>query len=616
MSLRTRLLVLISGTVSIVVIVLSLLQLNSLVDTLLTHASERSAATAQLVKTQVVLRTENLAAKLQTSSGSLGDIKLGWRRGLENDIAFSALLAATLAQTRSIVEISVADEMRLVVASSNPGRVGKLLESKLTLESLQKLGLFDRLSVILGGRQDYEHRVALGVAGNQQPVFVIQVLVSSVLLREAVWPDVRRAALLSLTALLISLAVALTSAHIALRPLRRISQAIDRITSGQATAADEREASSTREFRVVEQKLQLLGAQYKDTRETAAQLRGSVERLMGQIEEAILLFDGNGRILISTQPTERLLGIPREEIMKRRLADLFPPGTPAGDAIAQAVLSRQPLTNVSVEWPRNGALATVLLRLEPLPDGVLLRLHDPEGLRAVEAQLSLSSRLTAINRLTGGVAHAIKNPLNSIALRLELLRSRVLPEVPDAKGEIEIIAQEIARLDKVVRTFLDFTRPVELKSAEFDLNDTVTGVLNLIRPEAERAGVKVEAELAPSPALVCGDRELLRQAIVNIVRNALDVMPNGGELKASIERSNGDVVLAVSDTGPGIPAENRDKVFDLYFSTKEKGSGIGLAMTYRAVQLHGGSIDVDSAAEGGATFRLRLPAALEGTLAR
>jgi hypothetical protein len=247
---------------------------------------------------------------------------------------------------------------------------------------------------------------------------------------------------------------------------------------------------------------------------------------------------------------------------------------------------------------------------------VLLRLHDAEGRKAVEAQLNLSSRLTSINRLTGGVAHAIKNPLNSIALRLELLRSRVLPEVPDAKGEIEVIAQEIARLDKVVRTFLDFTRPVELNATGFDLAETVASVLNLVRPEAEKNGVRIELARPPAGLLVCGDRELLRQAIVNIVRNALDAMAEGGVLGARMERCDGEVVLAISDTGPGIPAEYRDKIFDLYFSTKEKGSGIGLAMTFRAVQLHGGWIDVESVPGSGATFRVRLPAALEGALAR
>jgi hypothetical protein len=616
MSLRARLLVLITGAVALVVVAMSLVELNTLVTALLDHAAERSAATAQLVKTQVMLRTGNLPESLRPGGDSLASLKLAWRRALEQDRGFSELLAATLAQTRSIVEISVADELGLVVASSNPARLGRLLEPKLTLRQLRDLNLFERLSVILGGREDYENRVALGVAGEQQPVFTVQVLDSTVLLRDAIRPDIRRAALVSLSALLIALAVSWSAAHLVLRPLNEIGRTIDRIASGRDSGDGGRQASTTREFRVVEQKLQLLGAQVRDTQEGAAQLRGGVQRLMERIEEAILLFDGSGRTVISTPATERILGLPHERMMTLRLADLFPPGTAAGDAIAQAILARQPLRDASVEWPRDGATAVVLLSLEPLPDGVLLRLHDPEGRRAVEAQLSLSSRLTAINRLTGGVAHAIKNPLNAIALRLELLRSRVLPEIPAAEAEMEIIAGEIARLDRVVRTFLDFTRPVVLHSADFDLRETVGGVLDLVRPEAEGCGVRIETDLPPSPARVCGDRELLRQAIVNIVRNALDVMPGGGRLGVRVFRRGPEIVLAVSDTGPGIPAENRDKIFELYFSTKEKGSGIGLAMTFRAVQLHGGSLEVDSAPGRGATFSIRLPAALEGGLAR
>lgn len=606
MSIKTRLLVLITGAVAMVVVAMAALEINTLVATLLDHASERSTSTAQLVKTQVMARTQNLPENLRPRGGSLADLKLAWRRAIENDKEFSELLAATLAQTRSIVEISVADEMRLVVASSNPARPGHLLEPRLPLRRLQELGPFDRLSVILGGRQDYEDRVVLGIAGQPQPVFTIQVLVSSVLLRDAILPEIQRAAAVSISALLISLLVALSAAHLVLRPLKQISRTIDRIASGRDSDDSALQASSTREFRVVEQKLQLLGTQYRG----AAQLRGGVERLMERIEEAILLFDGDGRTLLCTPAAERLLGTPRAGMIGRPISELLP------RAIAEAVRARQPLRNLPVEWPGEGGPAAVLLSLEPLPDGALLRLHDPEGRRAVEAQLNLSSRLTAINRLTGGVAHAIKNPLNAIALRLELLRSRVLPEIPEAEGEIEIIAQEIARLDRVVRTFLDFTRPVELNSVDFDLSEMAAGVLDLVRPEAERNGVRIESELPAAPMRVCGDKELLRQAVVNIVRNALDVMPGGGRLMVGISRSKGEIILAISDTGPGIPAGNRDKIFELYFSTKEKGSGIGLAMTFRAAQLHGGSVDVESEPDSGATFRLRLPAALEGDLAQ
>lgn len=616
MSLRTRLLVLITGTVALVVFAMSLIEINTLVTTLLEHAADRSMSTAQLVEAQIMMRTQNLPPGLRPEGDSLDSLKLAWRRALERDREFPDLLAAALAQTHSIVEISVADELGLVVASSNPALVGHLLEPKLTLRQLKELNPLDRLAVILGGRQDYEIRIKLGVAGLEPPIFTVQVLASVVLLREAVLPDVWRTAAVSVSALLIALGVSLSAAHLVLRPMKRIGRTIDRIASGRDSDDAGGQAFTTREFRVVEQKLQLLGAQYRDTQEGAAQLRGGVEQLMERIEEAILLFDGNGRTVISTQPTERILGIPHEEMMRLRLVELFPTGTTAGDAIAQAVLTRKPLRDASVEWPKDGQTVTVLLSLEPLPDGVLLRLHDPEGRRAVEAQLSLSSRLTAINRLTGGVAHAIKNPLNAIALRLELLRTRVLPEIPETEAEMEIIAQEIARLDRVVRTFLDFTRPVVLNSAEFDLRETVGGVLDLVRPEAEGCGVRMETESPAAPARVCGDRELLRQAILNIIRNALDAMPGGGRLGVRVFRDGSAVVLAISDTGPGIPDENREQIFELYFSTKEKGSGIGLAMTFRAVQLHGGSIEVESEPGHGATFSIRLPAPLEGGLAR
>ncbi len=616
MSLKTRLLVLITGAVAVVTVALSALQLNSLVSTLLSHASERSQAAAQLVKTYVLLRTSNLPEHLRPPSASIDDLKLSWRRALETDRELPEMLAVTLAETRSIVEISVADEGGRILTSSNSGRLGSAMDRQPTLKHLQELNPFDRLATILGSRLDYESRVVLGLAGRPQPVFTIQVLVSSVLLREAVMPEVRRAALLAATALLISVLVAYSVARHVLRPLALISRTIDRISSGKDSVEPPDSLSSTREFYVVEQKLRLLGAQFRDTQKGVTRLRGGVERLMENIEEAVLLFDPAGRPLACAQAAERLLGLGRDRILAQRIDELFPPGTAAGDAIGTALRSREPVSDFPFECNTGPEPSILLMSLELLPaeagterGGVLLRLRDAEGRKALEAHLNISARLAAISRLTGGVAHEIKNPLNSIALRLELLRSRVLPEIPEAKGELEVIAQEIARLDRVVRTFLDFTRPVELSFTDFDLAEVVRGILDLVRPEAARLGVAVEAGQAAGPVRLRGDKELLQQAIVNIVRNALDAMPEGGKLEVRLAQEAGEVALAVSDTGPGVAEEIRDRIFQLYFSTKESGSGIGLAMAYRAAQLHGGTIDVDSAPGRGATFRMRVPAA-------
>ena len=205
------------------------------------------------------------------------------------------------------------------------------------------------------------------------------------------------------------------------------------------------------------------------------------------------------------------------------------------------------------------------------------------------------------------MAHEIKNPLNSIALRLELLRARILPELPEAQAELDVIAQEIVRLDRVVRTFLDFTRPLELQTEELDLAKIAAELADLVKPEAERQGVALETEGLGEPAPVRGDAGLLKQALLNVLRNALEAMPSGGRLRVQLHARAGQAELEIADTGPGIPPELREKVFDLYYTTKKNGTGIGLAMTYRAVQLHGGSIEIGDAPEGGALVRIRLP---------
>jgi len=177
--------------------------------------------------------------------------------------------------------------------------------------------------------------------------------------------------------------------------------------------------------------------------------------------------------------------------------------------------------------------------------------------------------------------------------------------------ELDIIAQEIVRLDRVVRTFLDFTRPVELQTEDLDLAALTSRLLDLIRPEAAAHSVAIEVAGLEQPAPVRGDAGLLQQALLNVLRNALEAMPAGGKLSVTLEKTGKNADLLISDTGPGIPPEVREKVFDLYYTTKQNGTGIGLAMTYRAVQLHNGSIEIGGQAGSGAAVRIRLPLTME-----
>jgi signal transduction histidine kinase len=222
--------------------------------------------------------------------------------------------------------------------------------------------------------------------------------------------------------------------------------------------------------------------------------------------------------------------------------------------------------------------------------------------------MGLLSRLDAINRLTGGVAHEVKNPLHSIAARLALLDSMIGEDSPEAAEEIRVIGEEVERLDRVVRTFLDFTRPVEMAQEELDLAEIAREVAALVEPDAARRSVSVHFRSRPERVPLWGDPDLLRQALMNLAVNALDAMPQGGTLSLDVELRARDAQLTVADTGVGIPATRREKIFQLYFTTKKDGSGLGLAMVYRAVQLHGGSIDVESELGRGTRFRILLPA--------
>lgn len=600
MSLRARVMLTTTGLAAAVALTLILVELHTLISISLQHTYDRARMTGQFVKRYVLDRAERSSAAGRVAS--LDERIADWQRAIRDDAELPELLASTLAQTQALVEISVADGRGRILASSNPARRGQLMQPRLPLRKLLELGPLEKLQAVLGGQVDYEDRVELGVElpdnSRREVVFAIQVLVSSVLLRDAILPELRQSALALLPLLLLSVAIAWLMAQAALRPLKGISQAIDRIRSGDSALPES--APSPREIAAVQEKLRLLGEQYRGAQAGAEELRGSVERMIEGLEESILLFGSDGRLVVCNEAAERLLRVSRQKVTGLRADVLFPQETPIGAVLAQALAARTP-----VKEARAGRL---LASLDFLPQGAfLLRLRDAEGRRRVESQLNLSSRLAAIGRLTSGVAHEIKNPLNSIALRLELLRSRVLPELPEAEKEIDVIAQEIVRLDRVVRTFLDFTRPVELQTEELDLARLAAELAALLRPEAEQQGVALELEGLEEPAIVRGDAGLLKQALLNVLRNGLEAMPGGGRLAVRLRKAEGQAELEIADTGPGIPAEFRDKIFHLYFTTKKNGTGIGLAMTYRAVQLHNGSIEIGDAPGGGAAVRIRLP---------
>jgi signal transduction histidine kinase len=203
----------------------------------------------------------------------------------------------------------------------------------------------------------------------------------------------------------------------------------------------------------------------------------------------------------------------------------------------------------------------------------------------------------------------VKNPLNSMRLWLENLKAS-LPEGDALPLQaVRVLDNEIDRLDTVVKRFLDFTRPPEMHQEETNIKDLLEEVLAVGRPQMDKANVRVEAHFAPDVPAVLVDRQLLKQALMNLFLNAVDAMPGGGRLAVSLERHGEMANIQIEDTGRGIAPEHSQRVFQLFFTTRPGGSGIGLASAFRTVQLHNGSIDFKSEVGRGTTFRIELPLA-------
>src|SRR6266852_706830 len=489
----------------------------------------------------------------------------------------------------SIYEVTIVDKDDVVLVSSDPALVGKTALRKPPFSQLVQSSF----------------------------VRQVRVAVSTALLFNDIKPRLQRWGTIALLALVLSTFLAAVVSGAALAPIRDILAQLERISVGvydvPATAAKE-PTETTDELGQVRQKIQQVGQQLRGVHEIFSSLRENMNSVMAGLEDGLLLFTKDARAVMVSPAAEKFLGAPAADFLGRLVTDIFPPGHPLFEALH---LDGDHLTEVASETEVDTAegrrrVGVSVQEIQGAGDrmGALITLRDLDSIESVNTQLQVSERLAAVGRITAGVAHEVKNPLNSMRLWLENLKES-LPEAKDsgAQQAVRVLDKEIDRLDAVVKRFLDFTRPVEVRLEATQLADLLKEVMQVAQPQLQKANVQVAQLLPIDVPEAYVDRALLKQAVLNLVLNAAEAMPNGGQLRLVLSRRGEMAEIAVGDTGKGIPPENKQKIFQLFFTTRPGGSGIGLASTFRIVQLHNGSIDFTSEVGRGTTFRIELPLA-------
>ncbi len=526
---------------------------------------------------------------------------------LETDPGLNSLLQSDIGYSPIVYDVAIVDTSDVALLHTDSEQQGRKLPERPQFETIQRGGFWQQLRIVYGAPKVYEIRLPLQ-RGNA-PFGDVRVGLSTVLLKSELQPQLNHAVVFCGASILLALLLAAGLSNLALRPLKAIENRLDRMTAGEIVVAPESERHRTDEFGVVTTKIDRLGRQMRDVKEVFSALKENLDQIMANLQDGLMLFTKDFRVVLVSASAEQFVGKPRRDILGCQVDEVFSRRTPLGQLVLDAFDNHEPVQQDEVESVQGRRTEISLDFIEEGGEkiGALLTMRDAESVRTIENEIELSRRLAAIGRLTSGVAHEVKNPINAIVVHLEVLREKLQNLDPDSRRHMDVIGSEIQRLDRVVSTLVDFTRPVELRLADVDARTIIDDVTALASPEAEQHNVTIVRTLPSTSLPVKADVDLLKQALLNVVLNGVQAMPSGGTLMLSAVREDGSAQINVQDQGGGIPPAIRDKIFNLYFTTKQKGSGIGLAMTYRVMQLHNGSVDFDSVEGKGTVFRLRLP---------
>jgi signal transduction histidine kinase len=639
-SIRVKQIVGVTLIVGLAVVALSILYAARLTDVVLHESYSRG----QLMARTILHR----AGAVVTGDGD------PWAQ-LRDDSGLRSIIESS-AYSDNITTATIVDTNGIIVIANLRSMVGQLSPQQDDLGVLDESDAYAKLKEIYtGDGRTLEVREQL--KRGDEEFGSIRIGVSTLLMRREL-DELFWGALFTVTAALgIAVFVAGVFAQLLLRPIHVLRSGLTRLGKGEFGVRLDLPPGD--EFGELGDFFNTVSEQLSADRSLLAGQKANLQTAVEHLEDAVALFNPSGELLFSNpamQPT-----LPGDAI-GRALQGLLPNGHTYRTLVEETLATRRSRGPVqSQRHPTepiavgSGAAVAQAVEVKAADEelvmthaiagtsgelvGVLLVSRNLAHLSRMQSTLAYSRKLVALGRLTAGIAHEVKNPLNAMMIHLELLRTKIRatqtsaqPEPVAAAGgmlglgpgratalpspvqgaleHVSVIESEIRRLDEVVQGFLKFTRPEDLRLQPVKVHALMDEILPIIETEASKNNVKVTVDLPPSVPAVNGDSAMLRQAFLNLAINACQAMPTGGSLRLKAgPSSRARVEILVQDSGVGIAPEHLSKIFNLYFTTKERGTGIGLSMVYRIIQMHDGEVEVQSTPGRGTTFRVLLPRA-------
>lgn len=613
MRLKTKLVIAITGLVFLIAGLLSMVYVSHLVSAAIQQSYDSNLIVANLVRSALQndaltngLKNETIVDPNDTAR--LHEIVVS---AIRNSGPLRDAMNSATMYSGTLLDVSIVDAQSRVLLSTNPDFQDKPFARRQSYDQLIAADALTKIRDVYGLPKVFD--IALKLDRKGAAFLSVHVGVETRLLQHVYEPSLQEAFTLMAFALGTALIAAFLLSNLALRPLEEISVQLDYWNPNPAGELSPVEEPKLDTAEKVSTKIEKIGQRMRNVEEVFSALKENLDQILGNLQDGILLFTGDGRAVLVSEAAHRFLNKDQENILGLQASEIFDRTTLLGRTLRDAFDAGVTLVqeDIQTETGRRIQASVDFIYDDQTKTGLgaLVTLHDLESVEQIESELELSRRMAAIGRLTAGVGHEVKNPINAIVVHLELLKNKLGGDHAPATRHLEIIDAEIHRLNRVVQTLVDFSRPVELRLREQDLRTVVGDVLALAAEELGTRQVKLDSRMPATPLIANVDADLLKQAALNVIQNGAQAMPDGGVLRVWLEEDRKSAVLRIADQGVGIAPEVREKIFDLYFTTKTGGSGIGLAMTYRILQLHHGSVDVKSEVGRGTEFSLRIPLA-------